>query len=303
MVKPSAFAMQLIPQTFGSLAPRVPLVRCPAAGRLLSVKCRTRARRGTRSVAASPSGLTRRHALDLPALWTSLPSPWSRTRDRRRGEIRRGGRTTPRRVGASGSRMDPVRQRTPGRIWSQSAIGDLRKGCVPFVQIARIRCLLKWVHGPCRLVRTEHQAAPATGAHRAEAALAQLLDCGVVIHGISRPAVHNGHVIVRATPPRACTRETYSLLSSSRFHASIRSTKSYRPVTVSASEIDPPKSWRQSAGRRPNFGDPRDQLQNSSVAYWSPAVPQASVTLPSWTWKTSTALSRNDFSSRWPDTV
>lgn len=45
-----------------------------------------------------------------------------------------------------------------------------------------------------------------------------------------------GHVSVRATPPRACTRDTINLASSSMFRASARAMTSYGPVTVTASE-------------------------------------------------------------------
>lgn len=51
------------------------------------------------------------------------------------------------------------------------------------MQIAGVRRLLQRVHRPGRLVRAEHGTAPAARAHRLHAALADLLNGGVVIHG------------------------------------------------------------------------------------------------------------------------
>ena len=49
---------------------------------------------------------------------------------------------------------------------------DLRDRRIPLVQIAGFDRLLQGIHGPGRLVRTEHRTAPAAGAHRLDAALA-----------------------------------------------------------------------------------------------------------------------------------
>src|SRR5215469_871757 len=59
----------------------------------------------------------------------------------------------------------------------------LGQGPVPLVQIAGLGRTLHWVHRAARLVRAEHRTAPAAGADRLAAALACLMDGGVVAHG------------------------------------------------------------------------------------------------------------------------
>src|SRR5215469_14245878 len=59
----------------------------------------------------------------------------------------------------------------------------LGQGPVPLVQIAGLGRPLLWVHRAARLVRAGHRAAPAAGADRLAAALAYLIDGGVVVHG------------------------------------------------------------------------------------------------------------------------
>jgi len=64
-----------------------------------------------------------------------------------------------------------------------TGLTGLWHGRFPFVQITGIHRLLQWVHGPGRLVCTKDRALPTAGADRADATLAELLGCGLVIQG------------------------------------------------------------------------------------------------------------------------
>jgi len=58
----------------------------------------------------------------------------------------------------------------------------LGQGPLPLVQIAGLGRTLHWVHRAARLVRAEHRTAPTACADRLAAALAYLMDGGVVVH-------------------------------------------------------------------------------------------------------------------------
>jgi len=69
-------------------------------------------------------------------------------------------------------------QRRPARLRYRSPQGHL-----PLVQIGSFGRVLQRVHRAGCLVRAEHRTAPAARADRLDAALAQLLDGGAVLHG------------------------------------------------------------------------------------------------------------------------
>src|SRR5512142_976599 len=88
------------------------------------------------------------------------------------------------------------------------------QGHLPLVQIGSVGRVLQRVHRAGCLVGAEHRTAPAARADRLDAALAQLLDGGAVLHG-DRVSYREttGQPPARVPPPGARAREVTSLAS------------------------------------------------------------------------------------------